>query len=340
MHPATRTFECIVCGGSLDYVAGAVAVRCATCDDDRPLPLRFADAVPARPIEAADARTGPLPGHRHTRCGSCRALLSRPATDACPLCGAEPVDDAGTALAVDGWLPFLVHEQAARSMLTAKLGRERIAATPMRLVRVHVPFVVYECVLRGSYEGRRGETTDDGHGRRVTWQAVSGVIDRHLQHRRRSASRSVFGELAEQLEPWDWAFVEPPSASISEIAAERTELPGLGIASRALGDLDAALAEEACTDIGGELQEVVAAQATRTAERFRHVLLPVWVGVLSDGATRFAVNGRTGAVVLDWHASHGIQDLEGASSPGRGPTMIVLAAMAVVAAILVGAMLL
>lgn len=337
MGPATRSFECLACGTPLEFTAGSVATRCKMCDDNRPLPLRFRADVPARPIEAAGPPTGALPGHLHARCGACGTLFSLPAAGPCPLCGGPSTPDAtATALAVDGWLPFLVDEHTARAMLGAELLRLRIApATPGRFVGVHVPWLVYDCEVKGTYEGRRGDLVGDGQNRRMVWRDASGAIDRLFENRRASASRSLVGELAERLEPWDWAFVEPPSSAIATAACERCEVTPEHVAGRAMGDFAAEVATEARHDIGGDAQEVHSVKATRSAERFRHVLLPVWLGTLTDGHTRIAVNGRTGEVIVTGRRGREVEesDLEPATG-GRSRTLVGLALGIIVAVVI------
>ncbi len=315
----------------LEFTAGSVATRCRVCDDDRPLPLRFGPDVPPRPIEAAGPPTGPLPGHDHARCSACGVLLSRSAVGPCSLCGGETAPDpTATALAADGWLPFLVDEPTARAVLAAELLRLRIAATPGRFVGLHVPWLVYECVVTGTYEGRRGDLVGDGQNRRMVWRDASGAIDRAFENRRRSASRSVVGDVAERLEPWDWAFVEPPSAAIAAAVCERCEVTPEHVASRAMGDFATEVADEVRYDIGGDAQEVHSVEASRTAERFRHVLLPVYFGTLTDGHTRVAVNGRTGEVIVADHRGRETEESELEPAIGAKPRLLVGVAIGVV----------
>lgn len=311
MGLATRTFECLACGTALEFTIGSVATRCRVCDDSRPLPLRFAADVPSRSIDDAGPPTGALHGHHHVRCGACGTLVSRSSAGPCPLCGGDAAADAtATALAIDGWLPFLIDEHTARAVLAAELRRLRIAATLGRFVGVHIPWLVYDCELFATYEGRRGEWVGDGQHRRMVWCDVSGTIDRPFENRRRSASRSVVGDLAERLDPWDWAFVEPPSAAITSAVCERCEITPEHVASRAMGDFATAAADEVRSDIGGDAQEVTSVEAKRSAERFRQVLLPVWFGTLVDGHTRVAVNGRTGEVTVTGHDGRETEESE------------------------------
>lgn len=323
---ATRSFECLVCGTSLEFTAGSVATRCATCEDTRPLPLRFSAGVPPQSIEAARAPTGALPGHHHQRCRACGTLLSRASAGPCPLCGGETTQDTtATALAVDGWLPFAVDEHAARAMVGAELPRLRIAATLGRFVGVHVPWLVYDYTVRGTFEGRRGELV--GEHRRMVWTDTSGVIDRSFEHRRRSASRSLVGDLAERLEPWDWAFVEPVSQAIATAVCERCEVTPEHVANHTIGDFASEVASEVGFEIGGDAQQVLSVDATRSDERFRHVLVPVWFGTLTDGRTRVAVNGRTGEVVVADRPGRASEESDVEPVRGTSPPLLVTIAI-------------
>lgn len=296
MNAPTRSFACLACGSTLEFRAGSVSTRCNVCDDDRPLPMRFPTNVPATALEpTADA----LAGVAHARCGSCGSLLASasPPTE-CPICGgAATAEPAVASSPIHGWLPFLVDEQAATARLTAELQRLRITATATRFLAVHLPWLVYECTATGSYEGRRGVLVGSGQNRRMSWSEVSGVIDRQFENRSKSGSRAIVGELADRLEPWDWAFVEPPDATFAGCLRECCELKGESIAARTMS-FDAELADEVRADIGGDAQEVNRVEARRDDERFRQILLPVWIATLSGIQTRVLVNGRTGEVIV------------------------------------------
>ncbi|HWB74596.1 MAG TPA: hypothetical protein VG755_06565 [Nannocystaceae bacterium] len=296
MNAATRTFECLACGSTLEFHAGSVSTHCKLCDDERPLPMRFPANVPAT---ALDATADTPAGVAHVRCGSCGSRFAgRSPPSSCPLCGGVTAAERdGPTLPVHGWLPFLVDEQTATARLVAELQRLRIDATPTRCFGVHLPWLVYQCTATGRYDGRRGDLVGSGQNRRMSWHEVSGVIDRQFENRSKTGSRTILGELADRLEPWDWAFVEPPDATLASQVRECCELTGDGIAARTMS-FDAELAAEARADIGGDAQEVNRVDARRDDEAFRQILLPVWIATLTGIQTRVLVNGRTGAVIV------------------------------------------
>lgn len=311
----TRTFDCLACGSPLEFNAGSLATRCGMCDDARPLPLRIAKDIAELSLCGPAPGGDPLTGRTAAQCTGCRAIVSGTTTSpACPFCGAgtTALASAPPLLHAQGYLPFLVDQHTAQTVLRRDLANAGLGAAPA-LQAVYVPWLVYSCRVTAEYDGRRGDRHDNGDGASyVVWTDVSGFVDRDWENKRASGSIGMPEVVAGRLEPWDWAFCEPyaPQA-LADATVEHSTFALDAISRRVFPSWESEVASEVRYDIGGDLQEIHRVGAERHAERVRVILLPVWVGRMSDpGRTPVAVNGRTAETVIAGNAGRHLEDDE------------------------------
>src|SRR5688572_25621492 len=173
----TRTFECLACSAPLEFAAGSTSTRCATCGEDRPLPLRIADDVGDVEIAGPNPPPEAIADRILVQCSACKAIVSAPTeVPACPFCDAATSvpEKMPRLFRPHGILARLVDEHTARAAAAHALERARIASGVPRLQAVHLPCLLVSCVVVGEYEGRRGEKDSDGPG--YHWRDVSGRI--------------------------------------------------------------------------------------------------------------------------------------------------------------------
>jgi hypothetical protein len=317
---ATRTFECLACGSPLQFNAGSLSTRCGMCDDARPLPLRIADEIAE--VSLADPAPGgdPLAGRTASQCTGCRAIVSGTTAIAlCPFCGAgtTALATAPALLHAQGHLPFLVDQHTAQTVLRRDLANAGLGAAPA-LHAVYVPWLLYSCRVTGEYDGRRGDRHDNGDGASyVVWTDVSGFVERDWENKRASGSIGMPEVVAARLEPWDWAFCEPSAPqALADATVEHSTFALDAIFRRVFPSYDSEIASEVRYDIGGDLQEIHRVSSERHAERVRVILLPVWVGRMSDpGRTPVAVNGRTAETVIAGDAGRHLEEDEASLVP-------------------------
>lgn len=222
----------------------------------------------------------------------------------CPQCQAEvgPLASAPAVLRPQGQLRFLLDEEAARKAVQERFMRVKDAGGIPRLHRMYVPWLLMSCSVKGTFDGLRGEREQaySKHGTRyyVTWTQVSGAFDRKWEYRRRCGSVGIVADLAEQLEPCDWAFTEPYDLeALGDVVVEHCTSTPAEIIRRIVPDFMAGFQHEARTGIGGDLQQVGRVDAQHFDDRVRVVMMPVWIGrPAPDKAV--IVHGRTGAVAL------------------------------------------
>lgn len=305
--PAVCVFGCLACGSELRFTAGARSAYCETCEEDRPLPMRLPAEIPDAPIFPDGPGRGVLEGRSRWGCPLCRAQLSTAEEPrSCPMCatGLEPASPEATPIRPHGYLPFLVTRDAARQQLRREASALGLGAKTIRFAPVYLPWLVVSLEARARYRGERGETwRDDDRIERTTWQSCAGMIDRPWLFIRACASPSLPSSIQTGLPPWDWAFTKPiPSGGPGRPAAEETMLSPSELFSTAMPDFDAKIAEEICSDIGGDIQRITSVESHRSNERVRVILVPAWVGKLAHMDRRFAINARTGKTTIDGHA--------------------------------------
>jgi len=312
---AVRVFECLACGSDLRFEPGTLSVHCSICEDDRPLPLRFASDVEDAPIEGA-LSVDRLDGRVGFRCSSpgCGVLISAPSAQAhCPCCGSAMAQapEIPALMRAHGYLPFLCSHKDAEFRLNSELLRLKLPVGTHRLQQVFLPWIVLSCEGRAEYEGRRGTEHSDEHRSWVTWHDVSGRVERPFENVRACASPTPPADLCRRLEPWDWAFCEPLHAgALGDVPVLHSTWSRQELFPRMLSDMADALENEATYDIGGDLQEVNSLDVERLDERYRLVLMPVWIGALAHQHTYLLINGRTGEVVLRGYDGIDPTDLE------------------------------
>jgi hypothetical protein len=105
--------------------------------------------------------------------------------------------------------------------------------------------------------------------------------------------------MLDRLEPWDLTDLRPYTPEY--VAGFQAEAYRVGLRDgfdRAHGFMTATLSRDARMAIGGDVQEVQRLAVEHDGPRFKHILLPVWLGAFRFGgkAYRICINGRTGRV--------------------------------------------
>ena len=101
------------------------------------------------------------------------------------------------------------------------------------------------------------------------------------------------------LEPWDLEALSPyEPAYLAGVKAQRYQVELADDFEKAKQIMGAQIQELVRKDIGGDEQRIERIQTEYSAETFRHLLLPVWIGAyrLQGRVYQVLVNARTGEV--------------------------------------------
>ncbi|MCW1932560.1 primosomal protein N' (replication factor Y) - superfamily II helicase [Pararhodobacter zhoushanensis] len=281
-------------------------------------------------MDLRDALANHLPAdaieeHRILSCSNCGAQVDfDPAQHAaqCPFCGSPVVTDTGTQRQIKpaAVLPFKLAEREAHDAMKSWLGRLWFAPNKLkdyarsdgsRLDGLYVPYWSFDSDTRSRYTGERGDAyyetrTVNRNGkmeteqvRKIRWHRVSGRVARHFHDMLIMASQSLPRKYVRALEPWMLGELAPYSPQfLSGFRAEgyTVQLPDGHVL--AVERMDEVIRQDVRRDIGGDEQRVHSVDTEHQDERFKHVLLPIWMAAYRyrGKSYRFVVNGQTGKV--------------------------------------------
>ncbi|WP_114967078.1 primosomal protein N' (replication factor Y) - superfamily II helicase [Alkalilacustris brevis] len=316
-------FPCARCGANLRYAPGQISMRCSYCGHQQEIP-GVDDATrkaAMRPLDLHKTLGRALPEQtieetRVLSCPNCGAQVEfdRDVHSAeCPFCATPVVTDTGKHRHIkpQAVLPFTLTEADARAAFRKWLaglwfapnGLKKFARRDHRLAGVYVPYWAFDADTRSQYHGERGTYYYTGTGkrrrRRTRWRRVSGQVSRRFENLLIMASRSLPRRYVRALEPWHLDALEAYDPQfIAGFRAEGYTVAldeGHGLAQERMDEI---IREDVRRDIGGDAQRIHSLDTTTANERFRHLLLPLWVAAYRyrGESYRFVVNAQTGKV--------------------------------------------
>lgn len=257
-------------------------------------------------------------------CGAEITLEPNVVADRCPYCG-TPIVAAGhskSRIRPAALLPFrLTREEAAdryrqwissRWFLPGSVKKEAKMTPP---AGIYLPHWCYDTAAVTGYTGARGEyyyvpvsetVTVNGKTvsrtrmeRRTRWYPAAGTVQNSFRDLLTPATRSLPEELIEELTPWDLPALQSYDADY--IRGFREESYSISLADGFAATeklMKPAITATIERDIGGDTQMITSMQVSYHDIKFRHLLLPVWVGSFSYNRQIYPVtiNARTGEV--------------------------------------------
>ena len=332
-----QAFACPSCGAAMAFDPTRSALACAACGYARVLPTPSADAQ-AEALREQDyldalrrlAAREPSLEARVVDCPSCGAQTrfeGHVVGDRCAFC-ASPllVEQAHVQRLIrpQAVLPFALDKTTAQRVFSQWVGSRWFAPNALKRTvsqadgvhGVYLPWWTYDANTITTYRGERGTqrrvqenrpnaTAQAGAAttRLVTdWSPASGAVPVVFDDLLIASSPSIAPHLGRVLDRWDLSRLRPPADEVLagfSVEVYRTPLEaGFGEArSRMEPAIDAAIRR----DIGGDAQRIHAKQSLIDDIRFKHLLLPVWIGSYRFGgkAYQIVVNGQSGEVEGD-----------------------------------------
>jgi hypothetical protein len=178
-----------------------------------------------------------------------------------------------------------------------------------------VPWWTYDASTVTTYRGERGgsarwPTTADrrrrppGQGQRTVtdWTPAAGAVQVAFDDILVVGSPSMPAHLARVLDRWNLAALRPPAPDL--LAGFSVEVYRHGLEqgfARGARPHGAAIDAAIRRDIGGDEQRIHGRQTVVDDIRFKHLLLPVWIGSYRFGGKPYqvVVNGQSGEVEGD-----------------------------------------
>ena len=320
-------FPCAQCGAQLRFAPGQTRLTCQYCGHEQPIPQDEAArdlALTALDLRAALADHLPPATIEEVRvlsCDTCGAQVEfDPAEHArqCPFCASPVVTDTGTQRHIkpQAVLPFKLTERQAHEAMRDWLKRLWFApgklkqfarADSSRLDGLYVPYWSFDSDTATRYTGERGDAyyetrTVNGKSeqvRKIRWRRVSGRVSRRFTDVLVVAAQSLPKRYMRGLEPFLLAELAPYSPQF--LAGFRAEGYTVDLPDghrQGLERMDEVIRQDIRRDIGGDEQRIHSVDTDHANEKFKHVLLPIWMAAYryQGKSYRFVVNGQTGKV--------------------------------------------
>ena len=330
-------FGCPSCGAAMTFEPARMALACRACGYARMLPEPSADAR-AQALREQDyldalrrlAAREPSLEARIVDCSSCGAQTrfeGHVVGEACAFCAASLLVEQSHVerlIRVQAVLPFALDKAAAQRVFAQWVGSRWFAPRALKdTVRqadgvkgVYLPWWTYDANTLSSYRGERGlrrqvrENRPNASAqagvattRTVTdWSAAAGAVSVAFDDILIVGSPSIPSHLARVLDRWDLKQLRPPSDEM--LAGFTVEVYRSGL-EECFGDarqrMEGAIDSAIRRDIGGDTQRIHAKQTVVEDIRFKHLLLPVWIGAYRFGGKPYqiVVNGQSGEVEGD-----------------------------------------
>ncbi len=321
---ARQKFNCPACGAEAHWNPAKQALICPFCGAASPVALqsRAADTVITEHdlLQALDAipqaALGWQAAKTSVRCQSCQAVSVFDAVNVgqrCEFCGSAqlvPYEQIDDAFRPESLLPFKVAEPQARELVRAWYGRQWFA--PNALARkaltdtvrgIYLPYWTFDAHAYARWTAESGEYYYVGSGkkreRRVRWTPASGDLTHRFDDELVQASKGVHTKLLHGVEPFPTDTLIPYDAGyLAGWTVERYQIDLPNAAAGAKRQMQATLERLCGNQVPGDTHRNLTVDPTFSAERFKHVLVPVWLVTYDYRATSYQVvaNGVTGKI--------------------------------------------
>lgn len=331
---AQTKFSCPACGGEAVWTPSKKALVCPYCGTTAPAELRTeADGSTAivehdlaRALrEIPDEARGYRLARTQVRCESCRAVTlfdEAHVSRSCDFCGSSalvPYEEMKEAFRPESVLPMKVSESAVREAIRKWYGSHFFApnalATRAMTDRVHglyIPYWTFDAEVSARWTAESGdyyfvsETYQDAQGnrrtrqvRKVRWYPSNGELEHFFDDELVPATQGVDAALLRDVEPFPTRdLVGYDAGFLSGFTVERYQIDLVAAAGRSRAQMDDKLRALCGARVPGDTHRNLEVSADYREQKFKHVLVPVWVLSYTYGRETFqvVVNGVTGKI--------------------------------------------
>jgi Zn finger protein HypA/HybF involved in hydrogenase expression len=330
---AAGEFQCQACGGRMAYDAAQGRMLCGFCGATRGV----GEGDEARTIVEYDlehglgmaAKRGYGTAVRRVGCAQCGAVVSYGENETargCDFCGSPQVaarDDSQLPIRPESVLPFRVDKKAATAKFASWLGTlwlrpsdlQKLAAVS-EMTGMYVPYWAFDAKVHSDWTAFAGyyyyvtETymTTDDKGRsvqrqrqvqKVRWEPAWGSRNDEYDDLLVCGSRGLSAAMTQQLEPFDTgALVAYDPSYLAGWRAEEYSVDLNAGWQGAVQRMEDGQRARCSGDVPGDTQRALHVTNRFADEKFKHILLPIWISVYryKDKPFQFLVNGQTGEV--------------------------------------------
>jgi hypothetical protein len=231
----------------------------------------------------------------------------------CDYCGSAqlvPYELTTDPFRPESLVPMKVAEPQARDLIRAWYRRQWLApgkldarAQTDTAHGVYLPYWTFDARADASWTADAGTyyyTREGGkQTRRVRWTPASGALSHVFDDEPVAASTGVDARLLRRVEPFPTQAAVPYDPGyVAGWVVERYQIDLENAAAASRRRMEATLRELCAAQVPGDTHRNLVVRSTFTGERFKHVLVPVWLLTYVYGATSYqvVVNGATGTI--------------------------------------------
>lgn len=359
---ARSKFSCPACGAETVWNPAKKALVCAFCGTTSPANVELTGFSTTETIVEHDLATalrsipddarGWQAEKTQVRCQSCQAISVFDPTrvgQRCDFCGSSslvPYEEVKAAFRPESLLEFKIAETQVRESIRSWLAGRWFAPNALKsraatdtVHGLYIPYWTFDAHVDASWTALSGyhyyetESYTDSKGQRQTrqvqrtrWVPSAGHLSHFFDDALVAASKGVQPDLLADVEPFPTKDQLKPynPGFLAGWVVERYQIDLLAAARTARERMDAALRSLCASQVPGDTHRNLNVDANYTGQTFKHILVPVWLLTYEFHGKPFQVviNGYTGRIA------------------GRYPKSWLKITLAVVAALIVGTVLL
>lgn len=319
---AREKYHCPACGAEANWNPGKSALVCPFCGTESPATLqkRGADTVIVEHdlVEALrgipdDAR-GWQAEKLQVRCQSCRAISVLDPDkigQRCDFCGSAqlvPYTEVKDAFRPESLLPLKISESQARDRIRAWYHRQWLAPNALgkkaltdQVRGIYLPYWTFDAHAFARWTAESGTfyyTVERGKRvQHVRWTPAAGELSHVFDDALVPASFGVDAGKLRRIEPFPTSELIPYDPGyLAGWTVERYQIDLVAAAERSRQQMEAELRRQCARQVPGDTQRNLQVDATFTEQKFKHILVPVWLMTYTYGAKTYqvVVNGVTG----------------------------------------------
>jgi len=321
---ARDKFHCPACGADAHWNPAKQALICPFCGTESPAELKTRGAdteIVEHDLVAAlrsipDEMRGWKADKTSVRCQSCQAISVFDAAkigQRCEFCGSSqlvPYTEVKEAFCPESLLKMNVSESQARELIRRWYGQLWFAPNALRTKAltdtargIYLPYWTFDAQTHASWTAEAGYyyVVYVGKNRvvKTRWEPASGELSHFFDDELVAASRGVHAQWLRSVEPFPTKDLIPYDPGyLAGWTVERYQIDLVAAATQSRNQMNQELEEMCSKQVPGDTQRNLRVQATFEDQKFKHILVPVWLLTYSFGATSYqvVVNAVTGRI--------------------------------------------
>lgn len=319
---AREKYHCPACGGEAHWNPAKQALVCPFCGTESAAQLenRRDDTVIVEHDlvtalrDVPDSARGWQAEKTTVRCQSCQAISvfdPNKIGARCEFCGSAqlvPYQQVKDAFRPESLLPLKTSESQARDMIRAWYKRQWLAPNALNaraltdtVKGIYLPYWTFDAKTDARWTADSGTYHWVNRGgkrvREVSWTPASGELSHFFDDDLVPASLGVNAKYLRAIEPFPTNGLIPYNAGyLAGWTVERYQLDLVGAAAASRRQMEAQLRQLCAAQVPGDTYRNLDVQATFSEQRFKHVLVPVWLMTYTYRTQSYQVviNGVTG----------------------------------------------